>query len=180
MCFFALLYKINSLKFSFYFSIIAILILIILKMFTTFLDVDGPVFAKLLVQSGSYRARMGSISQNFELMMKYPVFGAGWANSKDFFVGSEINQHNTSTFLFYFSCYGVGIGILYCLGLFTNLFIKDEPFLTVLCILILTMSFNSERICYDIILASLIFYGLFDVLDFCKKWKGKRMLAKKK
>lgn len=147
----------------FFLSIILVgLFVLILKLNTNLLDIDGPVFAKFLWHTSSYNARFGSISQNIELIKLHPIFGAGWEESKAFFLSSYLSTHNTNTYLFFFSCYGFFVGTAYTLGLIKSFIIKNEYILSILLLLIVFVALSGERICFDISLLMLIFYGLDD------------------
>ncbi len=135
--------------------------IVLLYNFTNLLDPSGPVFVKF---SGgeSATARLGSVKQNFELMKNYPVIGAGWTAANIFFENSRYNIHNTNTLLFFFSYYGLIVGIVYFVGLYKFLRLKSKGIYSYWLLLIALIALCTERLTFDIVLSTFIYYGLID------------------
>lgn len=145
-------------------SIGIIIVYLLLSNYTDLLDLNGPVFKKFFVESGSANARFGSVQQNFELMKKYPIIGSGWSAANEFFQNNTFNRHNTNTLLFYFSYYGVVVGLIYVLGIYRFFRFEKTSLNSLMLFAIVCIALCTERLNFDLIIGCIIGYGLLNGL----------------
>lgn len=152
---------------------------IFLYNYTDLLKLDGPVLSKLINGGGSADARFGSIQQNFELIRNYPFIGSGWSAANKLFLSSNLNHHNTNTILYYFSYYGIVIGVLYSFGLYKFFSFMRQSILSIFIMFILVLTLSTERLNFDLIVICFILYGLLNFKRFSRGKKYESVMANK-